>query len=227
LVVWPPDDIIEQGVVVTHLHQTNIINTRWGINEVARAQTPPGGVAPWQALGQTVVTGFARPDGSRYKTLPDVFVYPHPIDPTRGSVAVGLDGPPILIVEVLSESTYDVDLDLAAGKGYSYARAGVREYLTLDPTRAFVPAGGRAWRLADGAYQPWEPDEQGRWQSAEIAVAIGLEGAMATVYRRDGRRLLREGEVEEELGRRDETIARQAAEIEELRRRLREGQGGD
>jgi Uma2 family endonuclease len=38
-------------------------------------------------------------------------------------VALVLDGPPALIVEVLSESTYEEDLDLTGDKGYSYAHA--------------------------------------------------------------------------------------------------------
>jgi hypothetical protein len=128
----------------------------------------------------------------------------------------------VLIIEVLSESTYEVDIDLVRGKGYSYARAGVQEYLALDPTGAFLPQRGHAWHLVDGVYRPWEPDATGRWQSAESGVAMGLEGPLATVYTPQGKRLLHEGEVEEELARRDETITRQAAEIEELRRQLRE-----
>jgi len=195
---WPPDDS-EESVVGTDWHQMTIMNLRWGINEIARAHTPPGEAVPWQALSQTVVTGFARPDGSRYKTLPDVFVYRHPIDQHRGSLAVGLDGPPALIIEALSESTYDVDLDLLQGKGYSYAHAGVNEYLALDPTGAYAPEGGCAWRLENGVYQPWDRDAEGRWHSAHIDVAIGLEGARATVYTREGVRQPHEGEVGAEL----------------------------
>ena len=56
-----------------------------------------------------------------------------------------------------------------------------------------------AWRLEAGIYRPWEPDATGRWQSEEIAVAIGLEGTLATVYTRHGERQLREGEVSGEL----------------------------
>lgn len=91
LQVWPPDDT-EESVVGTGLHQMTITNLRWGINEIARIRVTPGQPIPWQALSQTVVTGFERPSGSRYKTLPDVFVYAHPIDQRRGSVAVGIDG---------------------------------------------------------------------------------------------------------------------------------------
>lgn len=212
--VWPPDDT-EASVAGTVLHQMTIINLRWGLNEVARMLMTEGHTAPWQALSQTIVTGFARPDGSRYKTLPAVFVYRHPIDQNRGSVAVGVDGPPALIIEVLSESTYDNDLDLERGKGYSYARAGVREYMAIDPTGAFMAERIRAWRLEDGVYLRWEPDADGRRRSEQIAVAFGLEGLLATVYTREGRRMLHEGEITQEL-------ARNEAELERLRRLLDE-----
>jgi len=215
---WPPDDT-EESIVGTDLHQTTITNLRWGINEVARLQRIPGQPVPWKALSQITLLGCVRYDGSAYRTIPDVFVYPRPIDPNRGSVALEVDGPPVLIIEVLSESTYDVDLDLKRGKGYSYGRAGVREYLAIDPTHAFLASGIRAWRLVEGIYRPWEPDADGRWQSEEIAVAIGLERTLATVYTREGERQLREGEVAEEL-------ARLRGEVERMRRLLDEREGG-
>ena len=106
-----------------------------------------------------------------------------------------------------------------AGKGYSYARAGVQEYLTLDPTGAFV-AEARARLAAGGAASiaPGSPMRGGRWQSEQIPCAFGLEGLLATVYTHDGRRMLHEGEIEEELARKD-------AESERLRRLLDEQRG--
>ncbi len=205
--VWPPDDT-EEGVLGTDLHQTAITNLRWGINEIARLHTAPGAAVPWRALSQMALLGCRRANGTLYRTYPDVFVYPRPIDPGRGSLTLAVDGPPALIIEVLSESTYEVDLGLARGKGYSYAHAGVPEYLALDPTHAYVPEGGAAWRLEQGVYQPWEPDAEGRWRSARIDVSIGLEGAMATVYTREGGRQLHEGEVGAELARREAALAR-------------------
>lgn len=206
----PPDDT-EESVVGTDLHQTTIINLRLGINEVAHLQRRPDGALPWQALSQTLLLGCRRRDDTAYRTLPDVFVYRRPIAPTRASVSIGVDGPPLLIVEVLSDSTFDNDLDLEVGKGYSYARAGVREYMTLDPTGSYLPHGIQAWRLVDGVYRTWQPDADGRWHSAEIGISIGIEGALAAVYSGDGQRQLREGEV--------------ATEIAELRRQLRALQG--
>ncbi len=214
---WPPDDT-EESVVGTDLHQMTIINVRLGLNEIADALADPGQPAPWQALTQTVVLGFARPDGTRYKTLPDVFVYRRAIDQRRGSVAIFTDGPPALIIEVLSEATYDVDLDLERGKGYSYARAGVREYLTLDPGGEFVPEQGRGWRLENGVYRPWLPDGAGRWQSEEIAAAIGIEGVLAAVYTHDGRRQLREREIGRERRLLEDQVSRKDDELAELRR---------
>lgn len=212
--VWPSHDT-EESILGTDLHQTTITNLRLGINEVAHRSLVHGQSAPWQALTQMVLLGCERRDGSLIRTYPDVFVYRHCIDPNRGSVTLAADGPPLLIVEVLSDSTFESDLDLELGKGYSYAHAGVGEYLALDPTRSFVPEGIRAWRLEDGRYRRWEPDKDGRWQSAEIDVAIGIAGALATVYTDEGRRMLHEGEIEQALAQRD-------TELERLRRLLDE-----
>ncbi len=226
--VWPPDDT-EESVLGTDLHQTTITNLRWGINEIARLYRRPDGTSPWRALSQMALLGCMRADGTLYRTYPDIFIYPRPIDPSRGSLTLAADGPPVLIIEVLSEATYEVDLDLPRGKGYSYAHAGVPEYLAIDPTGHFMTEGIRAWRLVDGVYQPWEQGANGRWRSKQIAVEIGLEGARATVYAHDGRRMLHEGEVtgelerrDEELRRRDEELRCRDEEMEQLRRRLDE-----
>jgi hypothetical protein len=225
--LWPPDDT-EESVLGTNLHQIAIRTLTGGINEAAAVATPEGSPALWQAGGQTMVRNLRRPDGSDYTTLPDVFVYLRPWDDLRRSLNIPDDGPPALVIEVLSKETYEADLDLETGKGYSYARAGVQEYLTLDPTYAYAADGGRGWRLADGVYRPWPRDADGRWASAVLPLAFGLEGARAAVYAADGHRFLREGEVERALREqqrlRQEEIARlqqaHAEELERLRRRL-------
>jgi hypothetical protein len=128
--------------------------------------------------------------------LPDVLVFPHPVDRARRSYSLREDGVPVLIVEVASDSTYRADLDRQRGKGWSYWHLGVGEYLVLDPTGQFVPELGRGWRLVEGVYQPWVVNEQGRWVSEQhVGVAIGIEDGLAAVYGADGRRHLREGEV--------------------------------
>jgi hypothetical protein len=60
----------------------------------------------------------------------------------------------------------------------------------------------RAWQLAGG-----------RWHSATIGVAFALEDEEFIVYTRDGRRMLREGEIERER-------RRLQAEVEQERLRL-------
>jgi Putative restriction endonuclease len=215
LEAWPPNDT-EESILGTDLHQTTITNLRLGLNEAARVGIASGQPASWRALSQMALLGCKRPDGSAYRTYPDIFVYRGNVERNRGSMTIEVDGPPVLIVEVLSESTYEVDLDLVRGKGYSYARAGVSEYLTLDPTAQYLPEAIRAWRLVDGTYQPWEADSSGRHAGQYLPIAIALEGAMAAVYcGSEGRRMLLEGEIQEELARKD-------AELQRLRRLLDE-----
>ena len=216
LELWPPDDT-EESVMGADLHQLTIINARLGINEAAAGQIQRGQPVLWQALSQTIITGFQRPDGSRYNTLPDVFVFLHAIDRHRGSVSIEVDGPPALIIEVLSESTYESDLNFANGKGWTYAHGGVREYLVMDPTGVYLPERIRAWRLVDRRYQPWLQDAMGRRQSEEIAVAFGIDDGLPAIYSLDGRRKLREGEIEAELARKDDELASVRRQIEELR----------
>jgi hypothetical protein len=191
--LWPPDDT-EESIVGVDRHQLDIISLRTGINEEAHRQAG-GGPVPWQAISQIMYLGCARPDGSPYTVYPAVFVFPRPMDRGRGSYSLAQDGPPVLIVEVASDSTYQVDLDLQRGKGWSYAHAGVAEYLVLDPTGVFVSGMGRGWRLADGVYIPWERDDAGRWRSGVLEVGLGVEDGLAAVYGANGRRQLREGEV--------------------------------
>jgi Uma2 family endonuclease len=223
LEAWPPSDT-EESVLGTDLHQSTITYLRWSINEVARRGLTPSQQPPWRALSQTTLFGCQRYDGSPYRVLPDVFAFTHPFDAQRGSASLALDGPPVLVIEVLSDATWEADIDIQRGKGYTYAHAGVREYLTLDPVGTFVPAHGLGWRLVDGVHSPWERDAEGRWQSAEIPLSIGLEGMLATVYTREGFRLPHEGEYGAELARRDEEIARQASELERLRAKLHESE---
>jgi Uma2 family endonuclease len=230
---WPPDDT-EESVVSTNLHQATIWNLRLGLNELSEALTPPGQPTPWYAYTQTAITGFQRPDGSAYTVLPDLFVLAHPIDDQRPSITLAEEGPPLLLIEVLSATTVESNLDLARGKGWTYANGGVAEYLTLDPVGTYVPEQGRGWRLAAGGYVPWEREATGRWQSHQIAAAIAVEGVQVAVYSRDGQRQLREREVnrtlrqqdvmlrqrEQQLREKDATLARQAAELATLRRQL-------
>jgi Putative restriction endonuclease len=212
--VWPPDDT-EESVLGTNLHQATITNLRLGLNEVASLLVAQGRPAFRQALSQTAISGLRRWDGSSYTVLPDVFVYRQAIDERRATLILAEDGPPLLIAEVLSPTTQLRDLNLERGKGYSYARAGVREYLILDPGGAELAEQGQGWRLEEGIYVPWRPDATGRWQSRVIPVAVGFEGVRLVVFGGDGRRQLREGEVARTVSQMEGTLARQAEALAE------------
>jgi hypothetical protein len=125
---WPPDDTEESGLG-THLHETTIINLRLGITGAAHLYKKRDQVPPWRAFHHVLLLGCRRPDGTPYRTYPDLYVYDQRYEEGRPFAVIGAIGPPLLIVEVPSEASYDVDTDIAAGKGYSYANAGVREYL--------------------------------------------------------------------------------------------------
>jgi Uma2 family endonuclease len=214
---WPPNDTGE-SISGTDLHQTTITNLRIGLNESARIGQDEGQPAPWHASSQMLLLGCRRPSGSYYRTYPDIYVYRKPFEPGRTARTIESDGPPVLIIEVLSESTYEVDLDLTTGKPYSYALAGVLEYMTINPTRQYVPEGIRAWRLVDGAYAPWEADQGGHWPSEQIPVAFALEGTWASVYSRiGGQRMPREGQIMAELAQRDAELARLRKLLEDRR----------
>ena len=221
-VAWPPDDT-EESVVGTDFHQLTITNLRLGINELAALRTPPGGPVPWQASGQIIFGGFRRPDGSRYQVLPDVFVCRRAFDIRRKSLSTTLDGPPLLIVEVLSDATYEGDLDLGAGKGYSYANAGVGEYLALDPTGEYLPEGGGAGGSRAARTGPGRRSRRGAGGAGRSRWRSGWRGPWWPSIPRMAGRLLREGEIERGLAAKDrqhaEELARQEAELASLRRR--------
>ena len=186
--VSPPDDT-EWSVLGTNLHQTAITAVRTGANEAVSQEQQP-----WQAGSQTNVAGFVRPDGRPYTTLPDVFVHREPFDLRRATLSLAEDGPPALIVEVLSDDTWKADLDLERGKPFSYRRGGMAEYLALDPLQQFTRRDGQGWRLVGEAYVPWEPDAGGRWAS-RLGFSVGWEGVRAVVYDASGRLMPGEGQV--------------------------------
>ena len=165
----------------TDLHQGAITNVRTGINEAAVAMAPPGGAPPFQTGNQTLILGMRRPDGTPYRVLPDVFVYRGSFDRLRRSLSLRREGVPALVIEVLSQDTREVDLDMAEGKGWTYAAAGVAEYLILDPIGRYVPTQVQGWRLAGGLYTSWLPDGQGRWTSA-LGFSLVFEGVNLVIY---------------------------------------------
>jgi len=131
-----------------------VTNVRPGTNGAARLYRETGKPLPCSAETQLTEIGYQPPDRTRYRTLPDLFVVPRPSDPRRSSVSLAKDEPPLLTVEILSESAFEADLDLVRGKGYRYAHAGLPKYLAIDPTGHYLSEGIRAWRLGAGSGRP-------------------------------------------------------------------------
>lgn len=78
-----------------------------------------------------------------------------------------IDGPPDIVVEILSPSTRGKDLN---EKAELYARSGIPEYWQVDPRRRSIVV----LRLVDGAYQP-EPTSDGIARSRVLpGVAIPI-----------------------------------------------------
>ncbi len=169
-----PEDT-EESVLGTNLHQQVI---RELINSLEWAARGPR----WGVGGQTRIEGFHRSDGLQVPLLPDVFVYPRPWDSRRKSLSIADDGPPLLTIEVVSDSTWQGDVDIADGKVYAYGEAGVREYLVFDPTGDILPERVRAWRREGERMVSWLAGDDGRWHSHQLGVAFGVDGLFLRVY---------------------------------------------
>ncbi len=143
---------------------------------------------------------------------PDLAVWAGPPPPPPGlSYAYAVWGAPLLVLEVVSHSTQEVQDNDWHHKHYAYARMGVREYWILDEAAA-VPLTGFTLDALDGTpcalsqYRRIAPDAEGgvesqvlgmwlRWQaealecrSQPLGIWIVIEEIPIMQGRREGRR---------------------------------------
>lgn len=210
---WPPDDS-EESVVGSELHQRVIDAARDGTEMAGIANS-----AGWHVLSQVAISGFRRPDGTPYTMLPDVFVHPLPNPhPESGEALTFAEiGIPLLAIEVLSESTWRQDLDKRSGKAWSYANAGVGEYLIVDFNRRYMAEPVRALRLAGGAWTPWLPNAEGRWESLVLGVSFAFDGLYLRVYDAQGRLMPLPHEANSLLMEREARLRQRDASLTRLR----------
>jgi hypothetical protein len=210
---WPPDDT-EESVVGSEYHQHVIDAARDGLRMAARANG-----ASWHALSQVPLAGFRRPDGSPYPMLPDVFVHPRPNPhPGSGQTLTFADvGVPLLVIEVLSETTYRWDLDAERGKAWSYADAGVPEYIVVDYERRYMDEHVRALRLSGGRWTPWPATQQGQWESATLGVSFEFDGLYLRVRDAAGRLKPLPQEADALLLEQEARLSEQAAALKQIR----------
>ncbi len=208
---WPPDDT-EESVVGSEYHQHVIDAARDGLRMAARANG-----ASWHVLSQIPLAGFRRVDGSPYAMLPDVFVHPRPNPhPNLGVTLTFPDiGVPLLAIEVLSETTHDWDIDEQRGKAWSYADAGVAEYIIVDYDRHYIDQHVRALRLIDGRWTQWPTTLDGRWESPTLGVSFEFDGLYLRVRDAAGRLKPLPQEADALLLEQAATLEEQAATLEE------------
>ncbi|MCL4192333.1 MAG: Uma2 family endonuclease [Thermoguttaceae bacterium] len=84
---------------------------------------------------------------------------------------IELEGPPDLIVEIVSDSSVTKDTKRLPP---AYARAGVREFWLADARKE--PLVFQVHRLAGDVYQPVEPDGENLIRSEVLGCRVRLEG---------------------------------------------------
>lgn len=136
---------------------------------------------------------------------PDVAVIPSVRDKTRfrRSFDVSREGTrPALVIELVSDEPEHQSAD-HEDKVEIYERAGIAEYLILDPPNPSCHLTG--YRLdAAGRYQPIPPDSEGSLLSTTTGVRFRVAPEGRSVYLFDaatGERLLSSSEVRRELER--------------------------
>ncbi len=175
---------------------------------------------PW-FIGNQLKLLTPRAGGrSAYSPSPDLLIHTTLGNDLRASLSVAREGPPALIIEVLSPPTgLGTDLD-AAGKLGAYAAMGVAEYLTFDPTGEIIAEQLRAWRLGpDDTYVPWEPTAAWRWQST-LGIAFAPQGRQLRVFDEAGAPIPRYDEIAIRVREQEHMQAAQERENAALRAEL-------
>lgn len=148
---------------------------------------------------------------------PDVAVIPRVRDRERdrSSFDVRQEGTrPCLVIEVVSSTDAETRRNDYEKKVPIYERAGIPEYLILDPPTGFTQDRLllTGYRLgADGRYRRIEPDDRGSLLSATTGLLFGVAGDGRTLVVIDaatGERLLTARELAAELSRLREELKR-------------------
>jgi len=188
---WLHDDV-EEDLVGAEWHQHAIHTLSTSLTTLAEVRG-----WPWH-VGDQVTLAAWKPNNEVWRPAPDIVVYPR-LGPTeRQEIDVRVDGPPALIVEVASASTwaYDVSMERESGRPrkrrVGKARAylvGLRVpgYLVFDPKSEFLAGQVRAWRRVGDVVEEWLPEPDGRYQSRMLGISLRPDGPLPRVLDPDGR----------------------------------------
>src|SRR5690242_11890906 len=108
---WLHDDL-EEDLVGAEWHQSAIRALVTSLKGLAEARH-----WPWHVGDQVTLVAW-KPDGATWRPAPDIVVYPRLGPEERQEIDVRAEGPPALVVEVASASTwaYDVGMERAGGR---------------------------------------------------------------------------------------------------------------
>jgi Uma2 family endonuclease len=216
---WLHDDL-EEELVGADWHQNAIRALSTSLKTLAEEHG-----LPWHVGDQLTVIS-EKPDGREWRAGPDISVHTELGSRDRQEIDVREDGPPALVVEVASASTwkYDVSLESTrrgkrqAGKAFGYLfLARICEYLVFDPRGEFLPGQIRAFRRVGDMVQEWTPDAGGRYVSEALGISFRCDEALLRVLDRDGHPIPYWYEAARENARLRQRIAALEAELRRTR----------
>lgn len=177
---WLHDDT-EEDIVGADWHQEAIRAAVISLRDLASSRR-----LPWH-VGDQLTLVASRPDGTVWRSSPDIMVHPHAGPAKREEMTVSADGVPALIIEVASSTTWRHDVDTQTGKAFGYPYLGVSDYLVFDPLGALLGASCRGWQRQDGAVQEWQPQANGRYHTTVLDISFRPEGDLLRVFDSEGR----------------------------------------
>ena len=206
---WLPDDT-EKDLVGADWHQYAIVVLYNGLRDVADLHQ-----LPWHVGNQLTLVGSAS--GGVWRPMPDIAVYPSAGPELRKEMSVQKDGPPTLVVEVASPSTWEYDVNDVSGKVVGYLGTGVEYYLVFDPTSELMGTPCRGWRRVGGAPRTWRPEVDGSYRCASLDIALRPEGIILRILDQDGQPVPTREERLEQLADQSRLLIAQTDEIAALR----------
>jgi Uma2 family endonuclease len=185
---WLHDDT-EEDFVGADWHQDAIRALSTSLKTLAEERR-----WPWHVGDQLTLVG-EKPDGKEWRPGPDISIHPHLGPDKRQEIDVRVEGPPALVLEVASASTWTYDVSLEStrrgkrqvGKAFGYlVLMRVPEYLVFDPKGEFLAGHVQAWRRVGDVIRQWEPDADGIYHSRVLDIAFRPDEALLRVFDPEG-----------------------------------------
>lgn len=174
-------DDTEEDLVGADWHQEAIRAAVYSLRDLAVDRQ-----SPWHVGDQLTLVG-AKPDGTAWRPSPDIMVHPRGGTDPRNEMVVRSDGPPALVIEVASPSTWAYDVDAHEGKAFGYAYLGVLDDLIFDPHADLWGTSCRGWQLRDGVAHEWRPGADGRYHTSMLGISLQSDGSLLRVFDPEGR----------------------------------------